>query len=73
MRKDGGLKPGQEIHLRYSASVPLRKVIQAKELEIKGEVSAKRMELGLKENETFLVEKEIKLDNQKLWLGIKKK
>jgi len=73
MRKDGGLNPGQEIHLRYSASVPLRKVIQRKELEIKGEVSAKRMELGLKENETFLVEKEIKLDNQKLWLGIKKK
>ena len=70
MRKDGGLKPGQMIYLRYSADSSLKDLIQKYESEIKKEVSAKQINIGDKKQK-FLVEKEIKLDNQKIWLGIK--
>ena len=72
MRKDGGLKPGQLIYLRYSTESKLRELIQRNEKEIKNDISAKKIEAGPKKGETFLVEKEVELDNQKLWLGIKK-
>ena len=70
MRKNAGLKPGQLIYLRYSANSVLENLIQKHEKEIKEEISAKKMELGPKKKEKFLVEKEVKLDEQKIWLGI---
>jgi isoleucyl-tRNA synthetase len=72
MRKDGGLKPGQNIYLRYSTDPKLGEVIQKYLAEIQEEVAAKKMEAGLKKKEVFLVEKEVELDGQKVWLGIKK-
>jgi len=72
MRKDGGFKPREQIYLRYSTSPTLRNLIQRQAAEIKKEVSASKIEAGPKRKEVFLVEKEIKLDGQKIWLGIKK-
>jgi isoleucyl-tRNA synthetase len=73
MRKDGGLKPGDKIYLRYSSSPSLRNLIQKNESVIRAEVSANRIEATTKRKETFLVEKEVKLDGQKIWLGIRKR
>jgi len=73
MRKDGGLKPRQQIYLRWAATPSLRKLIQSRQEEIKKDVYAKQMELGPKRKEVFLVEKEVSLAGQKIWLGIKKK
>jgi len=72
MRKDGRLEPGQEIHLYYSGNDFLNKLVQKNETEIKKEISAKKIEIQLKKTKNFLAEKEIVLDNQKIWLGIKK-
>ena len=72
MRKDGGLKPKDKIYLRYSAGPALNKLIQKQVSEIKKEVSAVQIEAGTKRKETFLVEKEVELDNQTIWLGIKR-
>jgi len=72
MRKDGGLKPRDKIYLCYSTVPSLNKLIQKQAPEIKKEVSAVQIEAGAKRKEIFLVEKELKLDNQKVWLGIRK-
>ena len=71
MRKDGGLKPGDKIYFRYSTSLSLNKLIQKQIPEIKKEVSANQIEAGTKRKESFLVEKEVELDGQKIWLGIR--
>ncbi len=73
MRKNGGLRPGQLIYLRYSTMSSLGKLIQSHQDEIKSEVSAKKIEAGPKRKEVFLVEKEVNLNSQKIWLGIRKK
>jgi len=72
MRKDGRLKPKEQIYLRYSTSPSLGKLIQKQISEIKKEISAVQIEAGLKRKEVFLVEKEVILAGQKIWLGIKK-
>jgi isoleucyl-tRNA synthetase len=72
MRKDGSLKPGDKIYFRYSTSPSLGKLIQKNEATIRKEVSATQIEAGTKRKETFLTEKEVDLDGQKIWLGIKK-
>jgi len=71
MRKDGGLEPRDKIYLRYLTSPSLNKLIQKQTSEIKKEVSANQIETGTKRKESFLVEKEIELDKQKIWLGIR--
>lgn len=72
MRKDGGLNPGEQIYLRYSTEPNLRKILRRNEAEILKEVSAEAIEAGPKRKEAFLVEKEVNLAGQKIWLGIKK-
>jgi isoleucyl-tRNA synthetase len=72
MRKDGGLRPKQKIYLRYSTTSSLGQLIQKNETEIKEEVSAGKIEAGPKRKEVFLVEKEVILDGQKIWLGIRR-
>jgi isoleucyl-tRNA synthetase len=72
MRKDGGLKPKQKIYLRYSTTPSLRQLIQKNETEIKEEIAADKIEIGPKRKEVFLVEKEVNLDGQKIWLGMRR-
>ncbi|MFH1855574.1 MAG: class I tRNA ligase family protein, partial [bacterium] len=73
MRKDGGLKPGQLIYLRYQAESSLKDLIQSHETEIKKDISAKKIETGPKKNEVFLVEKEVNFGSGKVWFGIRKR
>ncbi len=72
LRKDGGLKPGQKINLYYSSDAKLEKLIKDNQEEIKQEVTAKSIELKPKKKEKFLAEKQVNLDNQKIWLGIER-
>lgn len=72
MRRDAGLKPRDEIYLCYSTGPALSKLIQKQVFEIKKEVSALQIEAGAKRKEAFPVEKEVILDGQKIWLGIRK-
>ncbi len=72
MRKDGGLKPTENIYLRYLSDSYLQKLIGKHLLEIQREVAAEKIELAPKKKETFLVEKEVVLDGQKIWLGVRK-
>jgi len=78
MRKQGGLKPGQKINLFYSTDSKLEKLIRDNQKEIEQEVTAKKIvptqgrDPDPKGVGKFLAEKEFSLDNQKIWLGIKK-
>ncbi len=71
MRKNGNLRPSQLIYLRYTGQDLLERLIQNNLTEIKKEISASQIENGSRRKEAFLVEKEISLNNQKIWLGIK--
>jgi len=71
MRKDGGLKPGQSINLFYSTNSKLEGILKKYKKEVEQEVTAKKMEAGSKK-QGLLIDKEVKLDKQKIWLGIKK-
>ncbi len=72
MRKDAGLNPGQLINLYYSVDSDLERIIKKQEKEIKEDISAKKLELKPKTKQKYLIEKQIDLDNKKIWLGIKK-
>ncbi|MFC1700937.1 isoleucine--tRNA ligase [Patescibacteria group bacterium] len=73
MRKDGGLKPGQLIYLRFSTqSSYLQKLIQNNLFEIRDEICASKIEQTTPRKETFLVEKEVEFNSHKIWLGIKR-
>ena len=72
MRKDGGLNPGQKIYLYYSTSSKLNEIIIKYKTDIQEEITAKKIESKSKGKEVLLAEKEVELDGQKIWLGIKK-
>ena len=72
MRKDTGLKPGQLINLYYSAESVLDKLIKNNKSQIKQEVSARELAIKPKTKQKYLFEKQIDLDKQKIWFGIKK-
>ena len=72
MRKDGGLNPGQKIYLYYSTSSKLNEIITKYKTDIQEEITAKKIESKSKGKEVLLAEKEVELDGQKIWLGIKK-
>jgi len=72
MRKDGGLKPGRLIYLRYQTESSLKNLIQSHEAEIRKDISAKKIEIGPRKREVFLVEREVNFGSEKVWLGIKK-
>jgi len=71
-RKDAKLKPQHKIYIRYSTSVQGHKIIDKWQKEIKEQARAEKMEAGQKKKERFLVEKEITIGQQKIWLGIKR-
>ena len=70
MRKQGDLKPGQSMNLFYSANPELGKILEEYKKEIQKEVTAKKMEV--KSKGKYLTEKEVQLDGQNVWLGIRK-
>jgi len=47
-------------------------LIQSHEAEIRKDISAKKIEIGPRKREVFLVEREVNFGSEKVWLGIKK-
>ena len=72
MRKEAGLKPGQIINLYFKADKSLAGIIKKEEKSAKKDICAKKLELKPEKKEKYLIEKEIDLDNKKIWFGIKK-
>lgn len=71
LRKQAGLKPGQLITLNYQTNSDLDKLIKSQAQVIKSETSSQKLALKPKTKQKYLAAKEIKLDKDKVWLGIK--
>ena len=72
MRRIAGLKPRQRILVRYSGTPDLNKILEKNAKNILKEGKIKNFQFREKGKEVFDIEKTIKVDEQKLWLGIKK-
>ena len=72
MRKEAKFKPRDKILVRYLASPGLEKILIKNEKIILKEGKIKDFGVREKVKQVFDVEKEIKINQEKLWLGIKK-
>jgi len=72
MRKKAGFQPRHRILIRYSGSPALNKVLTKNREFILRETKAEDFQLGEKPKLAFKVEKEVKIDQEKLWLAIKR-
>jgi isoleucyl-tRNA synthetase len=74
MRRDAGLKPKDKILFRfdsYSQNSELKRIIGAGANLIKKEINAKEISVGDRPKQVFDVERELELEGEKIWLGIK--
>jgi isoleucyl-tRNA synthetase len=72
MRKRAGYKPKDIISVYYFGTKGLNKILTKKKNLVLRETKAKDFRLGKKLKRVFDVEEEIKVDQQQLWLAIKK-
>ena len=72
MRKIAGLKPKDKISVNYFGPDELNKILEKNKKFILKEGKIKNLVLKGKEKEVFAAEKEVTVDQQKLWLAIKK-
>ena len=72
MRKKAGHKPRHRISIQYSGEGNLNEILQKNKKSVLKETKADDFRLRPKLKDVFDMEKETKVDNQKLWLGIKK-
>ena len=72
MRKKAGYKPHNKILIRYSCANQLNEILSRNREFILSEITAKDFAAGDRPKQVFDVEKEFNVDNQNLWLGIKK-
>jgi len=72
MRKKAQLKPHHRILVRGSGSNELSKILTRNKDSILKEIKAEDFRLGERPKQVFNVEREIKVEQQKLWLGIRK-
>ncbi len=72
MRRMAHLKPKDRILIQYFGSPNLNQIFAKNKNFIVRETKAKNFLLGEKLKQTFDIEREIKVDKQKLWIGIKK-
>jgi isoleucyl-tRNA synthetase len=72
MRKNAGYKPQDEILIRYSGSAEINKILSRNTKFILAELTAKDFMCGKRPKQIFDIDKEFKIHNQNLWLGIKK-
>ena len=70
MRKSGGLKKEDKIKIFFDFPEGLAEITERNKEPIKKDTIA--AQIIEKKKESCLIEKEFKLDNQKVWLGIKK-
>ncbi len=72
MRKKAGYKPRHRILIRYFGNPEMNKILARNRNFILKEIRAENFLVGDRPKRVFDVEKEMILDGQKLWLGIKK-
>ncbi len=72
MRKKAGFEPDDDILVRFSGEGFLNRVLTENKKEILDEIRAEEFREGDKPKTVFDIEKEIKVDNKKIWLAIKK-
>jgi len=72
MRKKAGLKPSDRVEVRYSGSPELNKIIAENKKHLLLEAKIKDLLAGDRPKQVFGIEREIEIDRQKLWLGLKK-
>jgi len=72
MRKKAGFKPRDKILVRYSGTLALNKILARNKSFILKETKAKDFCLGERPKQVFAVERQVKIDQQSLWLAIKK-
>lgn len=70
MRKKAGFKPEDKIAVGYEGGAEINKILEEEKENILKEAKAQRFDS--KEKLSFELGKEIKVGDQKLWLGIKK-
>ena len=72
MRKKAGYKPRHKISTRYSGTPNLNKLLDKNKNFIQKEAKIKSFQIGDRPKRVFDIEREIKIDAQILWLGIRK-
>ena len=72
MRKQAGLKPKHKILIRYSGKDLLNEVLSKNAGIVLKETNAKEFKFLKEKQMVFDLEKEVEINKQKLWLGIKK-
>ena len=72
MRKKAGYKPRHRILVRYSGPSNLNEILNKNRKFVQGEAKVKTFRSGKKPEHVFDIEKEMKIDQQILWLAIKK-
>jgi len=73
MRKQVLLKPKDKITIKYQGDKDVQEILSRNKNSILKETLAKDFSLKTTDKEKFKVEKEIKIENMSLWLGIIKK
>jgi isoleucyl-tRNA synthetase len=72
MRKKAGFRPEDKILVSYFGTPDLNKVLNGNKKNILKEAKVKDLILGEKPKQVFDVEREIKIGQQSLWLGVRK-
>ncbi len=73
MRKKAGYKPQHKVLIRYFGDENLNKILAKNKEFILQEILAKDFIIGKMPKQIFDIERELKINGQQLWLGIKKK
>jgi isoleucyl-tRNA synthetase len=72
MRKKAGYKPSHKILVQFNGDISLNAILEKNSQIILKEIKAEKFILRPQLKDIFDIELETKVDNQKLWLGIKK-
>jgi len=72
MRKQAGYRPQDRVRLRYAGEEQLKEILRENKQMVMKTVGLKEMLEGDRPKRVFDVEQEFLLDNQTLWLGIRK-
>ena len=72
MRKDAGYRPQDKIMLRYSSTEELNTLINRHKVHIQENGGIEDIQGGERPKQVFDIEKEVELEGNHLWFGIKK-
>jgi len=72
LRKEAGLKPKNKVIIWFFGPSSLNKILLEEKNNILKEVKAKDLKLGKKALKLLILQKETKINEEKLWLGIQK-